>query len=495
MALRPPSSGKHSSAPHYLPATPLQNNDTSINVHNKRLRLVQEENTGYLDIGSLGSSSDGAFAVDAQIQHNQVQQQSDWEQLGLQLHLQPQFPQPEQYDDSLADENKLLSSFAHDLPQGDEQFATTFLAFDQLHQQQPEQMPTSPTLQHDFSSAVFYNPLGTHPDIPSPRGAFQYPAHETYLPPPPPAHTVLAPQQVLLQEPVYTEKPCPRPAMTSTTAVAAAALSKSSSEATSAYVSAIASATSASAAQALRQRPPSLGMLRIGGYTLSEAGIQLPDDLCPEEVTRRLCLLAEELHYESTHPPVLPPSQVADLPEKPPPPVLPRVQPGMTQAQRDAIAQEVLRVSVAQRKADQERNNLAAKKSRLLRLECLDNTRLQLNAKSAECAWLRLQMVALSGKPLARRPSEAWGGSDFVYQPREEDDVEGVVPTRVKVAITEEVRARVEAHREAVDEEHKRKTNASRTQRRSEAQAKAQADMDANPEDGCRRRASNCSRM
>lgn len=310
-----------------------------------------------------------------------------------------------------------------------------------------------------------------------------------------------------------------------TSAAGAAALSQApyapstsvpfpSSSSSGAAAGASSSASSSTASAATNYTfPPAHTVLRFGGYTLEEAGIVLPEGLSAEERARRMQLLAAELHHEALHPPVLPPSRVPDLPDKPPPARIPEIPPGLTPEEREAIEAEICAIMADQKKSDQGRNNLAAKKSRLLRIESLDNTRLQLHAKAAECAWLRLRMIALMGERALGDggadngrllPSAAWGGSDYVYrklkrkisltaevggrrgaslltdddddddvairvgneaavveeeEEEEEEvvdvDVEGVVPNRVKDAITEEVRARVEAHRERVNEQKK----------------------------------------
>ncbi|OAA68997.1 hypothetical protein ISF_03372 [Cordyceps fumosorosea ARSEF 2679] len=522
MATRQPraSSGSHNTKSCHLLDTPVQINDsltycTSHN-SNKRPRTAEdasEHTADYFEaIRQVKDEDDFSIGLSLQEQtQSQHQQDSHLDQLQLELQFQQryqsQFHQLPQYDDCLPDGSELIPSLPPEVRQGEEQFPYPFLTYHTLQQPSPSELVSvsSTSLSPSFSSPGYYETAttATPADISSPQVIFHSTAatataelHIQSLPLPAQAALPLPspPQQPEIpQQPIDQSKPHLRPAMTTTTEEAAAALSKSSSEATSEwarrvnefYSSCTSTSSSSSSAHAGMPPPPlPLSMLRIGGYTLEEAGVTLPEDLSPAERDRRLCLLAQELHYEVRHPPVLPPSRVPELPEKTPPSPLPRVQPGMNQAQRDAITHEVARLAAAQRKADQERNNLAAKKSRLLRLECLDNTRLQLNAKAAECAWLRLQIVALLGVPLPRRPSEAWGGSDFVYQTPErrweadeegEVDVEGVVPTRIKRAITEEIRARVEAHREALEEEHKRRTTASRSLRRSEAQAQARA--------------------
>ncbi|OAA39828.1 hypothetical protein BBO_06354 [Beauveria brongniartii RCEF 3172] len=553
MALRLRSSANTDTTPLHLPiAAPLpsrtNNTDAGINA-SKRPRLVDNIAAEYLQYHAQQQQQSfyehGGSTVEAQLQHHQDQllQQPDWAALQLQLDAPPQqqeeqdqFQQLQQLrhsqhsEDILADGAGFLPFYSYlpELAPEQVQFISPHLNHQPLrhpeqqltphlnHQQHlhhPEQQlsPPSPALAFDPSLTFLHGPLPMSSVVALPPGAFQqqqqqHPPAVLMPPPPPPPPTTTTTKP-------HANTPRPRALMTSTSATAAAALSSSSASAALAY----ASSSSATGG-------PSACTLRIGGYTLEEAGIKLPHGLSDAERRRRLRIIAEELHHEATHPPVLPPSQVPDLPEKPPPVPLPRITADMTQAQREATNAEILRLSHAQKKADQSRNNLAAKKSRMLRLECLDNTRLQLDAKSAECIWLRVQIVALSGEPLPRRPSEAWGGFDYVYRARkrrrrrlltllededgapggatpapppprikveekeegdegedeededeEEPDVEGIVPRRVKEAITEEVRARVEAHREAVEEDSRRKTSASRSAKKSEAAAKAEA--------------------
>ncbi|XWW95095.1 hypothetical protein V2A60_003046 [Cordyceps javanica] len=490
--------------PVYTPITPVQTNDTSVHTNTQKPYLIDND-TDYLEIIQQTPPYEASFGTETQIEYSVGEQRPDWEQLQSQLQLQQfqqQFQQPQQfkqYEEGFPAGETFTHQFLEDLPQEGEQFTSPFVTNHQLYFQQPEHASVSQTPPSNVSPVDFneipYTPLA----ISNPQPFLNYPISMSFPPPrtplPSSASSPELYQQPAIQQSVCTHRTAPRPAMTSTTATAAAVFSKSSSAAAAAFASG-------------GSLELSLGMLRIGGYTLEEAGVKLPEHIDSEERQRRLLLLAQELHYEATHPPVLPPSQVPDLPDKPPPLVMPRVQPGMSPAQRDAVAAEVAVRAKEQRKNDQVRNNLAAKKSRLLRIECLKNTRLQLNAKAAECAWLRLQIVALSGEALPHRPSEAWGGSGFVYRnkrkrapledaaaeleavaaeleaewgtgagPDDEEeeeqapDVEGVVPKRIKLAITEEVRARVMAHKGVLTEQKKGKTRS--PVRRSQGPAKA----------------------
>ncbi|KAJ6789925.1 hypothetical protein PWT90_07957 [Aphanocladium album] len=508
------------------------------NANNKR-PLSFDNNADFLESFQRVPTGERGFATEPQLQfgqqwhpqlqHQQPQQQYQPQQTQQSLVFQPQ---ELEFAESLLDSaafDECLSSLPSD-PLSEAQLFTPPQQYEQLynhhHQQQAQLAQTAPhSLPFDLNTGFDVDTLLPTPGISPQQGPFEYPAAaDVVFSPPPPAcptpplhrRTVLPrqpsqPAATLAPRPSVPQKTSPRPVRpTMTTATAAAALSKtSSSSASSVSFPASSSSFSAAAASTTYTLPPH-AMLRFGGYTLEEAGITLPANLSTDERARRMHLLALELHYEAVHPPVLPPSQVPDLPEKPPPVPLPVLRDDMPDEEREATEAEIRDLLAEQKKLDQERNNLAAKKSRLLRLECLDNTRLQLNAKAAECAWLRLQLVALTGWPSGRLlPSAAWGGSEYVYRAKpggpslragdstgegeeaeylvleadeteaeadEEMDREGVVPRKVKEGITEEVRARVEAHKERLGEEQKKKTSVTRTQRnQAKAEAKATA--------------------
>ncbi|KAJ4165302.1 hypothetical protein LMH87_006939 [Akanthomyces muscarius] len=576
MAPRAGSSANHNTTALHLPiATPLQpttttattTNDFSSPSTNKR-PLTVEDDGEFFENGQRASPSERGFPIEAQIHHDSYgqpqQQDQDWSLIDFQLGAQ-QLQEIQSFDsqyDNFQDGTGPLPfdpSAVHDLLppreelQEGQQFDLGLLStFIQHHQQQQQELaPVSQTLQYDPDTAFYGVHLPTSPSVAHHQSVLQQPAQQLFPTPPPPPPprpltTVTPPQprQQLspVRQSVYTNRHCSWPVMASTAAATTASVPVVTSFAAAA-------AASSSSAYPLRQQhppppapAPSLNSMRVGGFALEEAGIKLPEDLGPEERQRRLCLLAQELHYEALHPPILPSSQVPDLPEKPPPMLLPSLNPGMSPEERQFVTSEIRRVGAAQKALDKERNNMAAKKSRMLRLESLENTRLQLNAKAAECAWLRLQMVALSGHALGRNPSEAWGGFDYVYRRRkrkrnappttrdeqgrevqlvlgnevvedavgegeeeeEEEEVEdaevyaesGVVPRRIKLGITEEVRARVEAHKMGFEEVQKRKTSESRTARTATkaAREQAQALLDADVERRQPRRGSRGSR-
>ncbi|KGQ09330.1 hypothetical protein BBAD15_g5335 [Beauveria bassiana D1-5] len=342
MALRLHPSANLDTTPLHLPIAappPSQTNtDAGINA-SKRPRLVDNiitaeylqhhaQQQGFYEHGST---------VDTQLQYHQgEQQQPDWAALQLQLDApqqqeQDQFQQLQQLQqlqhsqDIDADGVGFLPSYAH-LPElvseevqfvspqfnhqplhHPEQQPTPHLNHQHLHHPEEQLSPPSPALAFDPSLTFLHGPLPMSSVVTLPPGAFQqqqqqHPPAVLMPPPPPPTANPHA----------STPRPPRAPPKTSTSVTAAAALSSTSASAALAYVHASSSSSAGTGG-------PSACTLRIGGYTLEEAGIKLPPSLSDAERRRRLRIIAEELHHEATHPPVLPPSQVPDLPEKPPP--------------------------------------------------------------------------------------------------------------------------------------------------------------------------------
>ncbi|KAH6996582.1 hypothetical protein BKA56DRAFT_666787 [Ilyonectria sp. MPI-CAGE-AT-0026] len=146
-----------------------------------------------------------------------------------------------------------------------------------------------------------------------------------------------------------------------------------------------------------RARRPSNPLHRVGGsYTLETAGLSLPTNLTPNEASRRQTEIERELAFQAANPPALPASTIADLPPKPATEdwVMFPEDP-ISDEQRRAIEAENNRIAATNQRIERERNNQAAKKSRQKRLEALDNTRLILNDRAAECDWWRMRAMAL----------------------------------------------------------------------------------------------------
>ncbi|KAF7546588.1 hypothetical protein G7Z17_g8335 [Cylindrodendrum hubeiense] len=146
-----------------------------------------------------------------------------------------------------------------------------------------------------------------------------------------------------------------------------------------------------------RARRPSNPLHRVGGsYTLETAGLGVPNNLPHNEIRRRQGEIERELAFQAANPPALPASTIADLPPKPatedwvsfPDDPIP-------DEQRLAIEAENNRIAATNQRIERERNNQAAKKSRQKRLEALDNTRIILNDRAAECDWWRMRAMAL----------------------------------------------------------------------------------------------------
>ncbi|UKZ73554.1 hypothetical protein TrVFT333_001201 [Trichoderma virens FT-333] len=140
--------------------------------------------------------------------------------------------------------------------------------------------------------------------------------------------------------------------------------------------------------QTNRQRTSSL---RMGGCSLDEMLLSIPQGLASAEHARRKDALQHEISFQERNPPILPPSQVQDLPPKPFIADFLKFPDGISDLERLQIETRNNEIAAEHQKIDRQRNNQAAKKSRQARLEALNNTRVLLNEKTAECAWFRMK--------------------------------------------------------------------------------------------------------
>ncbi|KAL6861106.1 hypothetical protein J3F83DRAFT_235219 [Trichoderma novae-zelandiae] len=212
-------------------------------------------------------------------------------------------------------------------------------------------------------------------------------------------------------------------------------------------------AASSSRAQANRRRSASCHVLRTDSCSLGDLGLEIPAGLTAAEQSRRKDGLKSEIEFHKNNPPVLPPSKVEDLPPKPFIPDFLRFPEDITEEEQKEIEDENNRIAAQHQLIDRQRNNQAAKKSRQARLESLWNTREMLNAKSAECFWFRMKVIALGGS------TEEW------------DEV----PANVKARLVKEIDSRVKDNeRQAADvkKAEEAKKRADRTRRRAEARTR-----------------------
>ncbi|KAK4065788.1 uncharacterized protein Triagg1_8557 [Trichoderma aggressivum f. europaeum] len=206
--------------------------------------------------------------------------------------------------------------------------------------------------------------------------------------------------------------------------------------------------SAASQTQSTRSRPsPSL---RMGSCSLDEMLLSIPPGLASAEHTRRKDALQHEISFQERNPPILPPSQVQDLPPKPFIADFLKFPDGISDPERLQIETRNNEIAAEHQKIDRQRNNQAAKKSRQARLEALSNTRVLLNEKTAECAWFRMKVLALGGS------TADWG----------------MVPAGVKTRLVKEIDGRVKVVEGEVADAKKReeaKKRADRNKRRAEA--------------------------
>ncbi|RCI10531.1 hypothetical protein L249_4288 [Ophiocordyceps polyrhachis-furcata BCC 54312] len=148
--------------------------------------------------------------------------------------------------------------------------------------------------------------------------------------------------------------------------------------------------------------PGGSSLIVVAGHSMGELGIEIPSFLPSNEVEVLHDAIQQELQYQKENPPKLPPSKVADLPPKE---VLPRyvtMPKGADAKMKDEIQTENNRISEEIQRLDRQRNNLAAKKSRALRLEARDMYRQLFIEATAKLFFYRLREAA------AGRSPDAW---------------------------------------------------------------------------------------
>ena len=137
-------------------------------------------------------------------------------------------------------------------------------------------------------------------------------------------------------------------------------------------------------------QPPIL----VAGHTLQELGCAVPTWVVPEEALRRQRCIINEIEYQKSNPPALPPSQIPDLPPKQEIPDYIEFPEGVDEETRRIIEEKNNKIASEAQRIDRERNNMAAKKSRALRIEARDNYRELLIEAKTELKLVRLVLVA-----------------------------------------------------------------------------------------------------
>lgn len=136
----------------------------------------------------------------------------------------------------------------------------------------------------------------------------------------------------------------------------------------------------------------------VAGHSLADLGIDIPPSLGNDELVRRQGAVLEELSYQRNNPPCLPRSKVPDLPPKEEIPDYVEIPPGVD-ADTRKLLEENNRISALAQKVERHRNNLAAKKSRGLRVEARDNYRELYVQATAKLFYHRLAGAASGRDP------------------------------------------------------------------------------------------------
>ncbi|KEY70908.1 hypothetical protein S7711_00750 [Stachybotrys chartarum IBT 7711] len=158
--------------------------------------------------------------------------------------------------------------------------------------------------------------------------------------------------------------------------------------------------------QQQQQQKPLMPNLRplsevlIAGCTLASARLCLPSNMAPHDKAAMHARVLAELSLHEARLPVLPASRIPALPPKPRLAAYVEIPEGDERERQQARAFNNA-ISDQSQTIERQRNNMAAKKSRAVRVESLDNARRMLVDQAAELCWMRTQLVMAGGDPAA----------------------------------------------------------------------------------------------
>lgn len=169
--------------------------------------------------------------------------------------------------------------------------------------------------------------------------------------------------------------------------------------------------------QQQQQQKPQMPNLRplsevlIAGCTLASARLFLPSSMAPHDKAAIHARVLAELSLHEARLPVLPASRIPALPPKPRLAAYVEIPEGDERERQQARAFNNA-ISDQSQTIERQRNNMAAKKSRAVRVESLDNARRMLVDQAAELCWMRTQLVMTGGDPAAydRLPASVRAG-------------------------------------------------------------------------------------
>ncbi|KAM0239070.1 hypothetical protein ACHAPO_003038 [Fusarium lateritium] len=187
--------------------------------------------------------------------------------------------------------------------------------------------------------------------------------------------------------------------------------------------------------------------IKVGGVTLSRAGLGLPHFLTRDQIHCRVSFIDEEIQNQKGKAPILPPSELAQPDPKPFTPKAYNVPASIKDPRvRHFFDKKNHDLCTKNKKIDLDRNNQAAKGTRSRREEALDKHRELANEMAIELNWWRIKAISL--------------GAHF----REWDHV----PETVKRNMTKEMTERVEKLEAAAAKEAKKQRSAIHSARTKE---------------------------
>ncbi|KAM0438813.1 hypothetical protein ACHAPT_001573 [Fusarium lateritium] len=146
-----------------------------------------------------------------------------------------------------------------------------------------------------------------------------------------------------------------------------------------------------------KREPPRTNRV-IGEYAFEEAGLAMPPDLEDADYEKIIGFIDWELARQEANPPVLPPSQLPEMVDKPLPEA-PYEIPDDNPRLAKLLLEKNKIILQKSKRLDKERNNLAAKATRERRAEALENTRILLNQRDSELNWWKLRAITFGADP------------------------------------------------------------------------------------------------
>ena len=137
--------------------------------------------------------------------------------------------------------------------------------------------------------------------------------------------------------------------------------------------------------------------------SLADVNIRFHRVSSQQELKSRKEAIIKELEIRKDNPPMIPPPTIGDMEPNPVFPDFLDINQETPKSAIPSIQARNNRLAAAMQKVDRERNNEAAKRSRRVKSEALENAKLIIHDLAAEVEWLSVALIAHGGHPEAYR--------------------------------------------------------------------------------------------